>query len=59
MNIMKTVKIILSLAIAATSALGFTACDEVDEGDRFKELGKIESKRNVLIEDFTGQMCTN
>lgn len=55
---MKTSKIILSLALAAT-ALGFTACDEVDEADRFKELGKIESKRNVLIEDFTGQMCTN
>ena len=49
----------ISLAIAATSALGFTACDEVDEGDRFKELTKIESKRNVLIEDFTGQMCRN
>ena len=59
MNIMKTVKTIISLAIAATSALGFTACDEVDEADRYKELTKIESKRNVLIEDFTGQMCTN
>lgn len=56
---MKTVKTIISLAIAATSALGFTACDEVDEADRYKELTKIESKRNVLIEDFTGQMCTN
>lgn len=55
---MKTSKIILSLALSATT-LGFTACDEVDEADRFKELGKIESKRNVLIEDFTGQMCTN
>ena len=55
---MKTSKIIISLALAAT-AFGFTACDEVDEADRFKELGKIESKRNVLIEDFTGQMCTN
>ena len=53
---MKFNKIFISLALAAVS---FTACDEVDEADRFKELEKIESKRTVLLEDFTGQLCTN
>ena len=53
---MKFNRIILALALAAIS---FTACDEVDEADRFKELEKIESKRTVLLEDFTGQLCTN
>ena len=53
---MKFNKIFIALALASVS---FTACDEVDEADRFKELEKIESKRTVLLEDFTGQMCTN
>lgn len=44
------------LALAAAT---FTGCNEVDEQDRFQELEKIESKRKVLIEDFTGQNCTN
>ena len=48
---MKFNRIFIALALAAVS---FTACDEVDEADRFKELEKIESKRTVLLEDFTG-----
>ena len=53
---MKINRLIITLALAAVT---FTACDEVDEADRFKELEQIESKRTVLLEDFTGQMCTN
>ena len=53
---MKFNRIFIALALASVS---FTACDEVDEADRFKELEKIESKRTVLLEDFTGQLCTN
>ena len=53
---MKFNRLFISLALAAVT---FTACDEVDEADRFKELEKIESKRTVLLEDFTGQLCTN
>ena len=53
---MKFNRIFISLALAAIS---FTACDEVDEANRFKELEKIEIKRTVLLEDFTGQDCTN
>lgn len=35
------------------------SCSEVDEGDRYVELPKVEIKRNVLVEEYTGQMCTN
>lgn len=37
----------------------FCACDTIDEDDRF--IGPVEftPKKNVLIEDFTGQRCQN
>lgn len=37
----------------------FSACDTIDEDDRF--IGPVEftPKKNVLIEDFTGQKCLN
>ena len=36
------------------------ACgDYIAEEDRYIELPAIESKRNILIEDFTGQFCSN
>ncbi|MCI7011101.1 MAG: Omp28 family outer membrane lipoprotein [Prevotella sp.] len=38
---------------------GITACDEVDEADRFVPGTPIEAKRKVLVEEFTGQRCTN
>ncbi len=44
-------------AIAATA---FMACDdEIDSDNRYIELPPVEVKRNVLIEDFTGQNCPN
>lgn len=57
-NIKKSVFAIVAAASLLTVGC-FTACDEVDENDRFKELPRHESKRNVLVEEFTGQRCTN
>lgn len=37
----------------------WTACDEIDEQDRYISMGNVEVKRNVLLEDFTGQNCSN
>ncbi len=44
-------------ALAAVFTLA--ACDEIDAPDRFEELPAIKVERCVLIEEFTGQMCTN
>lgn len=43
----------------AVTALGFASCDNVDEADRYIYVKPAEAKRAVLIEDFTGQRCTN
>lgn len=53
----------LSLLLAF-AGFGLTACDNVDEGERFEgplDLEEVlaKSEKNVLIEDFTGQRCTN
>lgn len=38
----------------------YSSCDEVEnEQDRFISLGEVDVKRNVLLEDYTGQFCTN
>ena len=42
------------MALAALSG-----CDEVSEQERYISLGEVEAKRNVLLEDFTGQNCSN
>lgn len=44
----------LGLAMAA-----LTACENVDENERFNGPVDITPKKNVLIEDFTGQRCAN
>lgn len=48
-------KILFSL-LAATA---LTACDNYDEAERWTEPQPIEMKKNVLVEDFTGQNCVN
>lgn len=48
-------KILLSIFALAT----LTACETVDEADRWTEPTPIEMKKNVLVEDFTGQNCVN
>jgi thiol-disulfide isomerase/thioredoxin len=35
------------------------ACNDIDEQDRFIEVSAVESNRVVLLEDYTGQRCTN
>ena len=36
-----------------------SSCDQVDENDRYIEVGQIQVARRVLLEEFTGQHCTN
>lgn len=40
-------------------AMAFAACETVDEDERFIGPVDFEPKKNVLIEDFTGQRCIN
>lgn len=44
---------------AAALALAFTACDNIDEKDRFIPLEFQETDKVILIEEFTGANCTN
>lgn len=53
---MKHIKIFLGAA--AIFGLALTSCDEVSVKDRFEE-AEIDPQRAVLIEEFTGQSCTN
>lgn len=43
----------------AASALVLAGCDEIDEGGRFTGPLPFEIRKNVLVEDFTGQLCLN
>lgn len=52
-------KLFHTLIALSFSALTFTACDEVDSDKRFSGPITVEAKKNVLIEDFTGQRCLN
>lgn len=36
-----------------------TSCDNIDEQDRYIDTGEVEVERKVLLEEFTGQRCTN
>lgn len=50
-------KLIFGLAAAA---LAFSACDDIDENDRYIPVDRPEpSDKVVLIEEFTGAMCAN
>lgn len=46
------------LLIALAAALG-TACDDIAKDDRYIEMEPVNPQRAVLIEEFTGQNCTN
>lgn len=35
----------------------FASCSEIDENDRLTTIDKVEVRKKVLIEDFTGQKC--
>ena len=52
-------KLFHTLIALSLSALTFTACDEMDSDKRWNGPITAEVKKNVLIEDFTGQQCLN
>ncbi len=56
---MKSLYKIYAAGIFAAGAFGLTSCDNIAEDDRFIQLPPIEEMRGVLLEDFTGQTCTN
>ena len=41
------------------AALALGACNEIDEADRLLDYTPPAGNRNVLLEEFTGQMCPN
>ncbi len=49
----------LFLFVAPFLATAFTACDEYDGGYRLSYYKEVTVKKNILIEDFTGQRCSN
>lgn len=51
-------KHILPFVLPAAMFL-FPACDEIDDNERFTGPVEFTPKKNVLIEDFTGQRCQN
>lgn len=53
---MKFTQSLIALALAVA---GLQACDNISEDQRFEGPVTIEAKKNVLIEDFTGQNCLN
>lgn len=58
MNIKKTNFKLAALAIL-TAGAALSACNDIEPGDRYKELPPIDAKRGVLLEEFTGQKCVN
>lgn len=40
-------------------AAGLSSCDSVSEPDRFIPVESIKAQRVVLVEEYTGQLCTN
>lgn len=46
---------VAGMALAAS----LTACDDIKESDRYIEVPAAKVERTVLLEDFTGQNCTN
>lgn len=45
--------------IIGIAAALFTACENIDEEDRFIEVEGVTAQRVVLLEDYTGQACLN
>lgn len=45
--------------IIGIAAASFTACENIDEDERFIEVEGVTAQRVVLLEDYTGQACVN
>ena len=50
---------IKNIILLSCSILALTACDRIEENERYVQMEAIETKRNVLLEEFTGQNCPN
>ncbi|MCH5346761.1 MAG: Omp28 family outer membrane lipoprotein [Muribaculaceae bacterium] len=50
---------ILNIIAVGVALLGATTACDIDIDDRYIEIDKIEAKRAVLLEEFTGQECRN
>ena len=48
----------LPILLGAVLLGGFTACNDIEQADRYEPI-EVTAKKNVLIEDFTGQHCVN
>lgn len=49
----------LKYIVLSLIATAFIGCDEIKEGDRYIEMEQVTAKRAVLLEEFTGQRCSN
>ena len=47
------------LTVAAIALFTAVSCDKIDFEDRFDGPVAVESGKNILIEDYTGQKCSN
>lgn len=56
---MMNMKNIMEAVLGVAVGLAFSACDKVDEADRYIKADMPETGRNVLVEEFTGQFCIN
>lgn len=52
---MKVKNIILLIC----STIAIASCDTIEDNERYVLMEAVETKRNVLLEDFTGQNCPN
>lgn len=50
---------IKNIILLACSIIALNACDRIEENERYVQMEAIETKRNVLLEEFTGQNCPN
>ena len=56
---MKGKKLYQILTVAAIACLSAVSCDKIDFDDRFDGPIVVETGKNILIEDYTGQKCSN
>lgn len=50
---------LLTLPLTGAVGGGLVSCDTIEPDDRWTTEVPVEMKKNVLIEDFTGQKCKN
>lgn len=55
----KYIKFAALTAVAVAGAFSFSACDNIDEEDRFIPVERPTVERVVLVQEFTGQSCVN